>query len=157
MQIRRATVADAQHLAQLSATVQALHAQSRPEMFKSPVINDDLMNWFAVLLEKPDNHIFIAESEGEAVGYLLAMVIRRPENPFTYATDFLLIDQVSVNTEHQRQGCGKKLLESAYQLARAENLTRIVLGVWNFNIHAIEFYKDQGFRCFEERMERDLL
>jgi ribosomal protein S18 acetylase RimI-like enzyme len=42
-------------------------------------------------------------------------------------------------------------------LAHRENLKRIVLGVWNFNIHAIEFYKGQGFRCFEERMEHDLL
>jgi hypothetical protein len=99
MHIRRATIADARHVAQLNATVQALHAQARPEIFKSPVVDDDLVNWFGVLLEKPDNHIFIAEFEGESVGYLLAMVIHRPENPFTYAMDYLLIDQLSVNTD----------------------------------------------------------
>jgi ribosomal protein S18 acetylase RimI-like enzyme len=156
MQIRHADVEDSQLLAELNATVQRLHAENRPDIFKPPVLSDELVAWFETLLRESDSHIFIGELESEAVGYIVTKIIRRPDNPFTYAANVLYIDQISINTEHQGKGYGKRLLLAAYNLARSENINRIELGVLDFNIHAIEFYKRQGFRIYSERMAFEL-
>jgi ribosomal protein S18 acetylase RimI-like enzyme len=156
IQIRRATIDDASLLACMNATVQQLHADARPDIFKLPVVSDELISWFESILHEASIHIFIGELDGEAIGYLVAKIVHRPENPFTYPMDYLLIDQISVNVDHQGRGCGKKLLDVVCELALAENLKRITLNVWNFNTHAVEFYRSQGFRVFDERLEMEL-
>jgi ribosomal protein S18 acetylase RimI-like enzyme len=156
MLIRRASVDDAPLLARLNTTVQQLHAEARPDIFKPPVANDELIGWFETALNDSDVRIFVGELDNETIGYMVVEIIRRPENPFTFARDFLLIDQISVNPEHQGKGFGKKLLEEAYRFTHAENLKRITLGVWNFNTHAVEFYKSQGFSVFDTRLEKHI-
>lgn len=154
MQIRRATVNDAALLARLNEPVQRLHAEARPEIFKLPEPDDQtLIVWFSDVLRKPDSYVYIGEVEGQAVGCVIAQIIRRLENPFAYPMEWILIDQISVNPEHQRQGYGKLLLDAVLELARAENIKRVILDVWGFNANAIGFYKKQGFQVFNERME----
>jgi ribosomal protein S18 acetylase RimI-like enzyme len=157
MEVRRATLDDAHLLAELNTTVQQLHAQARPEIFKPPVARVELIMWFETLLSELGTYMFIGEMSGEAIGYMVAKILHRLENPFTYAMDFLLIDQISIRIEYQGKGYGKRLLQAAYDLARTENIKRIILDVWNFNIGAVEFYKRQGFQIFNERMEVRLL
>jgi len=156
MEIRRATVKDTRLLAELNKTVQQLHAENRPDFFKPPQMTAELVAWYADLLAQPENNVYISEVDNEAIGYMVAKVVHRPENPFTYARNVLYIDEISINTKHQGKGYGKRLLLAAYDLAQTENINRIELGVLAFNIHAIEFYKRQGFRVYSERMELEL-
>lgn len=153
MQLRRATLDDAQLLASLNQSIQRMHADARPDVFKPAQLNEALVGWYRELLSQLENHVFIAEIDGEPVGCLYAKIVRRPENPFAYAMDFMLVDQLSVIPEYQGRGYGKRLLQAAFDLARTENLHRVILDVWAFNDHAIEFYKQQGFRVYLERME----
>src|SRR5262245_11342018 len=97
MEIRRAGVRDARLLAELVTTVQGIHAENRLDIFKPPQVTDDLVDWFQRALSQPENHIYIGEVEGEAVGYVYAEVYRRPENPFTHAMSMIYIEQISVN------------------------------------------------------------
>ena len=156
MQIRRADTHDARLLTELVMTVQHIHAENRPDIFKPALVTDDLVKWFENALAQTENHIYIGEVEGKAVGYLFAEVYRRPETPFTHAMEMIYIEQISVNSEHQGKGYGKQLMQAAYDLASAENINRLVLEVWNFNIHAIEFYENRGFQAFNQRMELQL-
>jgi diamine N-acetyltransferase len=151
--IKRATTADAETLATLNGPVQQLHAEGRPGFYKPALMNDVLVQMYRDWLAQPDHHFFIGEVDGEPVGCIYAKIVRRPENPFTYAINALLIDQISVNPEHQGKGYGKQLLQVAYDLARAEGIQRIMLDVSDFNVNAIEFYKKQGFRVHTQRME----
>jgi diamine N-acetyltransferase len=153
MQIRKAGLNDAELLARLNEPVQRLHYEARPDIFKPPALSDEIIAWYADLLNQPENHFFIAEAEGQAVGYVGAKVVHQPATPFTVAMDGLLIDQISVNDDQRGKGYGAALMQAVVDLARAKKINRIMLGVWDFNTHAIEFYKRQGWRVYTERME----
>ncbi|MDX1991628.1 MAG: GNAT family N-acetyltransferase [bacterium] len=153
VQIRKAALNDAELLARLNASVQRLHYEARPDIFKPPELNDEIIAWYAELLKQPENHFFIAEAEGRAVGYVGAKVVRQPATPFTVAMDGVLIDQISVNDDQRGKGYGAALMQAVVDLARTKKINRITLGVWDFNNHAIEFYKRQGWRVYTERME----
>lgn len=154
--LRRAGVADAEIIARLNEPVQRIHAQGRADFFKPHVVDAALIAWYCDVLVQPDHHVFIAESADTPVGYVYAKVVRRPDGPFVFATDALVIDQISVNEDQRGLGCGKALLGAVYALARAENITRLELNVWNFNAEAIEFYLRQGWRVCTQRMEIQL-
>ncbi len=153
MTIRRATSADAALLAKLCETVQRLHYAARPDVFKPYSGDDALAACFRVMLESSENHIFIAEASDKAVGYVLAKVTHRPDNPFTYAFDCVFIDQFCVIDGEQGKGYGSRLLDAVCELARAENIRDIQLGVWNFNEQAVEFYQKRGFSYYHQRLE----
>lgn len=153
IQIRRATVEDAEILAAMNETVQQLHADARPDIYCPYSLNDDLIRWYADGMAQPDNFYFIAEEDETPVGYMYAQVIRRPANLFCHPMEMVSIDQISVNMEYQGKGYGKALLNAAYELAREQGIRRVVLGVLDFNQHALDFYKRQGFRDFIHRME----
>jgi ribosomal protein S18 acetylase RimI-like enzyme len=153
MRIRQATTTDAALLAALNHTVQQLHHERRPELFKPPQITDDIIHFYEDALSQPDDFVFICYLDEQAVGYIYLKIIRSPENPFTYARDYLLIDQISVNADQQGKGCGRALMQAAYDFARQKNIRRITLGVLDFNADAIDFYHKQGFRVYHQRME----
>ncbi len=153
MNIRRASIDDAELIARLNEPVQRMHAEARPDFFKPYTLDDDLITFYIDLLIAPENHIFIGEVDGQAVGYVYAKLNRRPESPFTFAIDEIVIDQISVNDDQRGKGCGEKLMQAVYDLAKAEHIQRVMLMVWDFNSHAIGFYKKLGFRVYSERME----
>lgn len=151
--LRRAQPVDAEQIAWLNAAVQQLHAAAHPEIFKPHVVDAELIAWYRDFLEQPDNHVFIAEVADVAVGYVTAKVIRRPETPFTHPMVFIQIDQISVNEDQRGRGYGAALMAVVTQLAREEMIDRIVLQVWDFNVHAIKFYQRIGYTTFIRSME----
>ena len=153
MQIRRATTYDVPVLVSLNAPVQALHVQMRPEIFKPSSESAEMHNFFRDRLTNPNWHGFIAEVDSKPVGYVLAEVIRRPENPFTYAMQFIDIDHISLNEDQRGKGYGEQLIQAVFDLARELNIDRVILGVWETNTHAVGFFKNQGFTPYLHRME----
>jgi shikimate dehydrogenase len=88
-----------------------------------------------------------------AVGYVFTQVIERPENPYTYAMRYLLVDQISVNADQRSKGYGEALMQVVFEQAKSLGITRVVLGVWAFNQRAIAFYERLGFTPRDIRME----
>lgn len=156
MTIRRATTEDAALLAQLSETVQRLHVSAQPDIFKPLSDLEELTVFYRETLEKQDNHVFIAQSAGEAVGCVVAKIVRRPENPFTYALDSVVIENFCVVETQQGRGHGSRLLDAIYELMREQNIQRVAVDVWDFNGQAREFYEKRGFVPFMHRLEKDL-
>jgi ribosomal protein S18 acetylase RimI-like enzyme len=156
IQIRKATVEDAELLARLVKAVHDIHAEARPDFFKPYALSPEWIADFRERLLDPSNAFLIAEVEGEAVGYVFAQVIERPENLYTYAMSYLLVDQISVNPEHRNHGYGEALIQAVFDMAKSLGLPRVVLGVWNFNERAVAFYERQGFSSRDMRMEVDL-
>ena len=114
---------------------------------------EDMLQFYTDRLATPDHHFFIGEVEAEPVGYVYAIVTRRPENPFTYAMDFVVIDQISVNPECRSNGYGDQLMQYVFEFAKAQGIHRVTLNVWSFNQRAIAFYERQGLREFTRWME----
>ncbi len=154
--IRTATPADARVLARLNGPVQALHAQAQPDVFKPAAMTPELVAHYEAELARPDVVIYIAEADGEPAGCAVAVIVERPETPFTYARRFVLIDQISVNPAARRRGIGTALLAEVVALARKQAINVVRLDVYDWNQEALAFYARLGFRTYNLRLEIDL-
>lgn len=151
--IRRATPHDAAALAKLSETVHEMHTKTRPEIFK-PVADNAAI--YSEAIEQKDSHIFIAQQGDEAVGYVIAKILHKPESALTKASQCVHVDEFCVAPSHQNHGHGSALMEAVYNLAREQNIRRITLDVWAFNTQALQFYEKRGFAPFMQRLETHL-
>src|SRR5690554_6278887 len=111
MNIRRATPDDAERLARLCGAVHAVHAEARPDVFKPFAVSDALIADFRDRLSHEDCHAFIGYVDGEPVGYVLAQVVERGDNPYAYASRVLYVDNMSVNAGYRGKGCGEQLMQ----------------------------------------------
>jgi GNAT superfamily N-acetyltransferase len=127
MNIRRAEPHDSQLLSSLCVEVQTLHARHYPQIFKMLSAADFAEPFFATQLKDPLTHIFVAEQDGQVIGYILCELIERPENNFTHLNRFVLIDQISVRPDKQGRGAGALLIAQARALAQTLGVKRIHL------------------------------
>ena len=156
MSVRKATSEDALLLSDLSRDVQSLHAQNYAGIFKIPHSPDFAISFFNEMLAEPAVSIFIAEENGEAIGYILCKLIERPENPFTFAMRFLLVEHISVRPAARGRGVGTALIKRAEMLAKELAAERIQLDSWDFNANAHSFFERLGFQKFSFRFWRDV-
>jgi len=156
MNIRQANSSDSLLLSSSCVDVQRLHAEKYPDIFKMPQSDDFAVSFFEEMLANPMSGIFIAEENGDAIGYITYQVIDRPETPFAHARRFLQIDQISVRPTAQGQGIGKALIERAVSLGKELKVPKIQLDSWGFNTGAHAFFEKMWFEKFNHRFWRSL-
>ncbi len=154
--LRRATIDDAELLARLNEPVQQIHYEARPDIFKPPASTPALIADFRDHLAQDDVCVFIGEADGEPIGYILALIRERLENPYCYGRRELLIDQISINPEQRSRGYGEQLMRHVYALAKSLDIQTVMIGVWAFNERAIHLYEKQGFTARDIHMELHL-
>jgi GNAT superfamily N-acetyltransferase len=151
MNIRKATSTDSLALSRLSRDVQSMHAEHHPNVFRMPDSDEFAVPFFDEKLADPTVTIFIAEESGEVLGAIVCKLIERPENPFTYASRTLLVDQISVRPSEQGRGIGLGLMQQADLLAAELHVQRLLLDSWDFNVKAHGFFESQGYNKFTFR------
>jgi ribosomal protein S18 acetylase RimI-like enzyme len=156
MNIRQTIPADSWLLSSLCMDVQRLHAENYPELFKMPQSDKFAVTFFEEMLADPKNCTFVAEENGEALGYVCCKLIERPETPFTFPIRYLLVDQISVRLAARKKGVGAALIERAIALGKELNVPRIQLDSWGFNRDAHAFFEKMGFQRFNHRFWRNL-
>ena len=87
MDIRLATLNDAESIAALNAEVQHVHADALPHLFKPPSEETFPASLVRQLLADPNTYIFIASANDAPVGYLYGQILRRAETSLHYAWD----------------------------------------------------------------------
>ena len=87
MDIRLATLNDAESIAALNAAVQHVHADALPHLFKPPSAETFPASLVRQLLADPNTYIFIASANDAPVGYLYGQILRRAETSLHYAWD----------------------------------------------------------------------
>ncbi len=100
---------DAEAIAQLNTIVQDVHHRRLPGRFKAPdptAFLPVVQEW----LRSGSRAAFLAETDGELVGYALAVVQVRPENPLTFGATVVELDQLAVAPAHRRSGVGTALV-----------------------------------------------
>jgi GNAT superfamily N-acetyltransferase len=153
MNIRQATVADAKVIAELNTHVQGVHRDALPNIFKPPLADAEMIALNVERLDNEDAVTFIAEDNGQPIGYIYAHVHHRPENPFSYERHYILVDAMSVNPDYYGTGVADMLMQSVKVLAVQHQVQRIILDVWDFNGRAKRFYEKQGFTTYNYKMQ----
>jgi ribosomal protein S18 acetylase RimI-like enzyme len=156
MHIREATPDDAATISDLNDTVQAVHAEALPHIFKPPTPETFSTAEVRAILDDPQQHIYIAYVDDRPAGYIYVQIGERRESPIRRAMQLLYIHHISVNPEHQGTGVGKALIDHVKTVARENGIDHLELDVWSFNTHAQAFFQRQGFEPYNVRMWLDL-
>lgn len=151
VQVRLASLEDAETISALNAQVHDLHAVAEPRFFKPasdltfpPLVVQDLM-------ETPGHLFYLAIVDEQVAGYIYVEIRQLEENHFRHAIDQAYIHQIGVRPEFQGSGCGKLLIERVKNVAAEAGLQMIALDTWGFNRHAQDFFASQGFEPFNYR------
>jgi len=148
MEIKRSS--DPSLLASLNEEVQNLHHKIQPKIFK-PFSLDAMTEFFKTYLQDDSTKAFIAYDD-EPMGYIVLTIRESDEDSFTYATRTLNIDQICIKKEFRKRGIGKALVDFAKAYAEDLDVQRIEMSFWTDNENSGQFFSQQGFKKYQERM-----
>jgi GNAT superfamily N-acetyltransferase len=143
--VRVATTDDVPSIVVLNTEVQALHAASLPDLFKSPDATA-LAQAVAAMVAGSRNLVLLAEVGDEPAGYAYAEFISRGETPHRHAEDMVYLHHLSVSGAHQRRGVATALITALRASAAERTITRIALDVWAFNEGGARFLQASRLR-----------
>jgi ribosomal protein S18 acetylase RimI-like enzyme len=154
--VRLATLDDAEVIERQTSSVQQLHNQALPFIFKPPSADLFPARKLAALIEDPNRIVAVAETGGKVVGHIYSAVVTRAENEFNRADSYLYIYQIGINADARRQGAGTALVTFIRDLARALGLTAVQVDHWAFNARARGFFEACGFSPMRVTMRQEL-
>ena len=153
MQIRKAVKKDAKELFLLLETVQALHADGRPDIFKKGASKYSVEH-IEEIIENIETPVYALVDENDIpVGYAFCSIINEKETDNLYAKKTFYIDDICVKNTLRGQGYGKKLYEYALGKAKEFSCDRLTLNVWHLNQSAVKFYEKLGMNPLKTTME----
>jgi len=154
--VRLATLDDAEVIEHQTASVQQLHNEALPSMFKPPSADLFPPRKLAALIENPNCIVAVAEVGGKVVGHIYGEVVNRRENEFNPSESYLYIYQIGVDADARRQGAGTALITFIQDRARALGLTALQVDYWAFNVRARDFFTACRFSPMKVMMRRAL-
>lgn len=151
--IRKAHQNDIPSLLRLLSQVLSIHANGRPDIFKSGTTkytNDELLS----ILKNDTTPIFVATDETGAVrGYAFCQRIEIKGDNILQDLSYMYIDDLCVDEHYRRTGIGAALYEYVVEQAKALGCHSIRLNVWNLNQSALHFYEKHGLQALKTTME----
>jgi GNAT superfamily N-acetyltransferase len=143
--VRRALVADASTLAELGAATftETFAEANTPEDFAAYMAASFSEAIQREELEDPNNTVFLAEREGDAVGYIMVRESRTPS--CIAAEEALEIARLYARKATLGTGVGATLMQRALAEAAGRGKDAVWLGVWERNARAIRFYEAWDF------------
>jgi ribosomal protein S18 acetylase RimI-like enzyme len=155
VEIRPGKPADAATLSVLNAHVHDLHVEAEPDRYRT-TRRKEVEERFDAVLGDPEADVLVATVAGEAVGYLVAHVVRHPGHAFVAPHAYLLVDQLAVLPGKRRSGIGRALMTAAHERALQRGLHHVELDVRAHNRSARAFYEALGYKTVQERLGLDL-
>jgi GNAT superfamily N-acetyltransferase len=148
MQIRKAVVADAGLLAQMGAeTFYESYSHGNTAEDMQQYINEHFtVAKMESFLAGENGEIYIAENDGEAVGYL--QLAWPKEHDHFPGKQGMYIERVYVYQKFQGLKTGAAFIETSAECCSNSGCHYLWLTVWDQNTRAISFYKNQGFIPF---------
>jgi diamine N-acetyltransferase len=150
--IRTASVSDTTLLADLGARTfaSAFAADNTAEDMADYLATNFNLERLAQELGDVDSTFFIAEIEGDAVGYAK---MKKGEAP-SCVTNSLTIELVRlyILPEYFGRGVGEALMRACLEEAKQAGFQTIWLGVWENNHRAQAFYRKFGFQVVGEHI-----
>jgi GNAT superfamily N-acetyltransferase len=154
--VRLATLDDAEAIERHTSSVQQLHNEALPFIFKPPSADLFPPQKLAALIQDPNCIVAVAEIDGKVVGHIYGEVVTRAEDEFNWAHSCLCIYQIGVDNDARRQGAGTALITFIRDQTQALGLTALELDHWAFNARARDFFAACGFSPMKVTMRQAL-
>jgi ribosomal protein S18 acetylase RimI-like enzyme len=154
--IRIATSADASAILPIFLEVLRTHAETAPSDFKSSADPTSVCPWLSAILADQRAVAFVAIEQGNVIGYLFALEVRKDESPIRPTRHYLSLEHVAVLPGYRRRGIATALVSTLFAEAKAKNIDRIELDVWSFNETSQRFFEGQGFKGVSQHFVADV-
>ena len=112
--------------------------------------------WMMKRCQKYSGKLFIAEEEGNAIGFISVLSRMKYSDPDDYAHEYALIEDLIVHAPYRGRGIGSKLLSKAEKYVREEGILRLQLEVTAANSKARRLYNIAGFQEAWIELEKKL-
>lgn len=155
MEIRFAQPEDVPAILRLLRQVGKIHADGRPDLFRSGAQKYSASQVLA-LLDKPENPIFIAAEDGHVLGYGFCQLCTYYNDPVMTDRTELYLDDLCVDETIRGKGVGKALYKAIADYAKQRRCHSVSLNVWCCNERAYEFYVNLGLTPRKTYMEARL-
>ena len=143
--VRLATLDGAEVIERHTSSVQEMHNEAMPSIFKPPSADLFPPQKLSALIHDPNCVVAVAEMGGKIVGHIYGAVVNRVENEFNRGDSYLYICQIGVEDDARRQGPGTALTSFTRDWARALDMTALQVDHWAFNARARHFFEACGF------------
>ena len=154
--VRRATDADAPALGHLGGMLLRAHYAFDPQRFIAPGSDPEGgYEWFLRgQLKEDDAAVFVAEQDGQVIGYVFAALEPISWKELREACGF--IHDIAVDDPERRAGVATALMTAAMEWLRSRGAPRVVLGTAERNAAAQRLFEKLGFRRTMIEMTREL-
>ncbi len=156
MIIRRAEERDAKRINELLFEVAKIHAEGRPDIFKSAskkYSDEELI----AIINRDETPIFVAADDSDCVlGYAFCIYQITEGSLLLHDKKTLYIDDLCVDASRRGEHIGTALYEYVTEFAKKEGFDNITLNVWAFNESAYKFYRKLGMKELKIVMENHL-
>ena len=154
--IRKASAEDYNPLCELFDEIDSLHRDNLPKIFKRPDGPARELDYFMGLISGENIGLFVAEVEGNIVGFVHTIIIDTPNIPVFVSRRFAIVDSIIIKSGFQHQGFGRLLMDKMQEWSISKGATSIELNVYEFNSNAISFYDRCGYNTFSRKMSKVL-
>lgn len=111
------------------------------DVFEQPNFKMPSENYLIALLSKQEHLVFVAVLDNKVIGGLTAYIL----NVYEEETSIVYINDLAVETTHQRKGIGQKLITEINTFCRSKNIREVFIQADAGDEYAVDFYrKTQG-------------
>ena len=155
LKIRRAAESDMDVINKLLYQVLKVHSDARPDLFKAGTkkYKDDELR---AIIADDLRPIFVAEKDGEGVGYAFCVHQQYIDNNNMTDIKTLYIDDLCVDETARNAHVGRQLYEYVLDFAKEQGYYNVTLNVWADNVNAVKFYEKLGLKIQKIGMEKIL-
>lgn len=137
---------------ELLKQVGQVHHLGRPDIFRAGAQKYNEAD-LQILSRDESRPIFIAEEEGQVLGYGFCILKVTENDPVLADNKTLYIDDLCVDENCRGKHIGKAVYAHIVQYARTIGCDSVTLNVWAFNENAKGFYESLGMRPQKIGME----
>lgn len=153
LNIRAATPDDLEVCFGLYREVQEIHVAARPDLFKSPELDDNFRRLVGDAIDADHKGILLAWHEATAVGMAIYEFTRLdPTGVYLIDRPILWLESVVVSPDYRGKGCGKAMMDLLKRLAAENGVATLALEAWRFNEAAQTWFERQGFATHSNTM-----
>jgi GNAT superfamily N-acetyltransferase len=154
--IRRATPADVPALGKFGGNLMRAHYEFDSQRFMSPGDNpgEGYAAFLGSQLDDADVAVFVAERDGQVLGYLYASI--EPQSWKELREEAGFIHDIFVDELGRRMGLATELVEAALDWFRERRMPRVLLWTAEPNVDARRLFTDLGFRRTMVEMTKEI-
>jgi diamine N-acetyltransferase len=155
--IRPATQQDLQALGDMYYEFQEYHAALVPTHLRSlgsigAWDRSSFTKAIQDILKNDDAMLYIADVDGEWAGLIEVYMLKSDDDPCVVPMCSMEIQSLFVLQAFRNHGIAHQLIATAREWAKHKGATEIILGVWENNQQAREFYARLGFTTLHRRL-----